>query len=67
MSIYIEKQLNGLYSITIKEPFIIFFSKRKIIKDLTESQVKNYKVQWGKISLGVGVNPNIFPERFINK
>lgn len=56
-------QKNGLYKIEIEEPYFCCLKTKKVIRDLTDEQVKRYEVPWCKISTGNGVPLDVFPRR----
>jgi hypothetical protein len=64
-SCIIEIQSNGLYKMKISEPYLIFFSKERVINDLTKEDIKKYKIPWCKIGRGHGVDNDIQPDRIV--
>ena len=61
--IEIRKNSNSTYNVVVKQPFLIFFYKQKIYKDLSKTQVQNLTVPFGMFVASDEIDYDCFPTR----
>lgn len=66
MSCEIHLQDNMLYTVIIKEPILLFFTRvTKIYTNITKEEVQKLTVPWSKILRGNNVPFDVAPKRVI--
>jgi hypothetical protein len=55
---------NHLFSVKVKEPYLLFFSETTTYKHLTKPQVQKLRVPFGMFSFSDNVDYDCVPNRF---